>query len=183
MEWVTAGNALDAQPNAFGRAVALNCLKRVLGAGRCIDAMASKQGRYDPLIPSDGTQTPPRERRGSLCDVIFHLSRTKLLQQTGKCLGDFRWVAVVRLPGGKKNDLLPITGQVALTSSLSQDPLASVPVNGVSKPFRRDEGDLTWAAFVILQHRYAHEPMVGPLPTGEDRLKFPSGFDGLHASP
>jgi hypothetical protein len=25
--------------------------------------------------------------------------------------------------------------------------------------------------------------VIGPLPTGEDRLKFPSGFDGLHACP
>ena len=62
MERVAAGYALDAKPYAFKRAVALNCLERVFRAGGRIDAVASEKGRNDPLIPPDGTQTPPRKR-------------------------------------------------------------------------------------------------------------------------
>jgi len=86
----------------------------------------------------------------------------------------------MRVPRGKEDDLVTLARHATLACSFAKHPLAAVPVDSVTKSLRRDEGDLTVAAFIILEHRYAHEPAIGPLPAGEDRLKFPSGFDGLH---
>lgn len=88
----------------------------------------------------------------------------------------------MRAPGRKQDDIGPFHGETAGTRSLAQHPLAPVSKDGVSKPFRSDEGDLVQATFVavIHKHGHAHELVVVAPTTREDLLKFRSGFDGLH---
>ena len=176
---MAAGDALDSQPDALEHAVALYGLEGVFGACGGIDAMASQEGRDDPLVPPDGTKTPPLQGWKTLCADTAQLC-AESLEQGGERLCDLRRIAGTRLGRGEENDLEPFAGEVALTCRLTKNPLAPVATDGVPKPFSCDEGDLSAVAFVICEHRYAHEPMVGPLPTSEDLLKFPSGFDGLH---
>lgn len=86
----------------------------------------------------------------------------------------------MRILGREEDHVVAVQGQPALAGSLSQDPLAAVPEDGVSQPLRRDEGDPCGVALVELSHSNAQERIVEPLPAREDLLKFTLGFDGLH---
>ena len=58
---MTARDSLDTQPTAFGEAVLLYRLKRVLGACGRVDASGPEEGRDDPLVPPDGPECPRDE--------------------------------------------------------------------------------------------------------------------------
>lgn len=89
----------------------------------------------------------------------------------------------MRLSRGEEDDSRAFYGHSAQAGCLAKDPLAPVPVDCVTQPLRCNKGDLFRAAFVIPQNCCAHEPMIDPLATGEDLLKFLFGFDGLHGFP
>ena len=80
----------------------------------------------------------------------------------------------------EQDDGVTIARHVTRAGGLSQNPLASVAIHGISQTFGRDEGNLTLVTFVARQHRYAHQRVSRSLPIGKDLLKFRSGFDGLH---
>ena len=86
----------------------------------------------------------------------------------------------MRILGREEDHVVPVDGQTALASGFPQNPLAAIPIDGVSQPLRRDKGDPFGAAHVVLSHSNAQERVVEPLPAREDLLKFTLGFDGLH---
>ena len=86
---MAAGDALDSQPDALEHAVALYGLEGVFGACGGIDAMASQEGRDDPLVPPDGTKTPPLQGWMTLCADTAHLC-AESLEQGGERLCDLR---------------------------------------------------------------------------------------------
>ena len=89
----------------------------------------------------------------------------------------------MRSARGKQDDFATLHGQAAHACRLPQNALASVTPYRIAQSLCSNEGDLTAAAFVTVKNRYAHEPVIDSLPSREDLLKFPSGFDGLHGKP
>lgn len=83
----------------------------------------------------------------------------------------------------KENDLRSVERQTIGACCFPQNSFASVAIHRVAKSLRRNEGDFSQAAFVILQNCSADEPVINPLSAGEDLIKLPFGFDGLHKSP
>ena len=67
---MTARDSLDAQPTTLEKAVLLDCLERVLGTGRRVDAPGAKEGREVPLVPPDSRESPPDEAR--LLALLIH---------------------------------------------------------------------------------------------------------------
>ena len=86
----------------------------------------------------------------------------------------------MRILGREEDHVVPVDGKAALARGFPQNPLAAIPIDGVSQPLRRDEGDPCGVALVELSHSNAQERIVEPLPAREDLLKFTLGFDGLH---
>lgn len=86
----------------------------------------------------------------------------------------------MRALGREENHVVAFQRKPALTGGFTQHALATVPIDGVTKPLRRDEGDPWRVALVKLSQSNAQEGVVQPLPTREDLLKFTLGFDGLH---
>ena len=60
----------------------------------------------------------------------------------------------------EENDVVSVPRKLAHARGLSEDALATVPKDGVTKPLCRDEGDPTRAAFVEAYHSYAQEGVV-----------------------
>ena len=80
----------------------------------------------------------------------------------------------------EENDVVSVSRKVCHSRRLSEDALASIPKDGIAKPFCRNEGDPSRAAFVKAKHANAQEGVVESLPAREDPLKISLGLDGLH---
>ena len=82
--------------------------------------------------------------------------------------------------GGEENYIVAIYRKFTAAGGLTENPLAPVPKDGVSKPFGRSESNPCMIALACLGHANPQERAVQPLSTREDPLKFLLGFDGLH---
>lgn len=82
--------------------------------------------------------------------------------------------------GGEENHTSSRKGHTTLTGRLSQDALAPVAKDGISKPLSRDEGDLSRTAFVIVQNSNAQKSARTSPSARKDLTKLRPGLDGLH---
>lgn len=82
--------------------------------------------------------------------------------------------------GGEENHIIAIYRKFTGPSSCAKNPLAPVPEDGITKPFRRNEGNACTVAFVYRCCTNSQERTVQPLSMRKDLLKFLLGFDGLH---
>ena len=73
--------------------------------------------------------------------------------------------AVVSSGCGKEKNVAAILGKPTQARRLSEDALAPVPEDGVSEPFRSDEGDPSGHALVARCHADSQELVVEPPPT------------------
>lgn len=85
--------------------------------------------------------------------------------------------------GGEENNIVAIYRKFTGTGGFAKDPLAPVPKDGVTQPFRRDEGDPCTVAFACRYHANSQKRTVESLSMQKDPFKFLLGFDGLHETP
>ena len=86
----------------------------------------------------------------------------------------------MRLVRREENHVVAIGGKRGGARGLTQDALAPVPKDGVSKALRCNEGDPTRIAFVERCYSDSQKGVVVPSPLREDPLKISLGLDGLH---
>ena len=177
MEGMAPQDAPDAQPRSAQHAVLLYGLVGIFRAGWRVDARRREQGRDVAPVPSDRAEESPLDERLP-CPIHCHLAlpAKKRAYRPGYVMR----VSVVGVLCGKEDDLLARFGKAKLARGFPKHPLAPVAPDGIAQTSCSDEGDLWGVAFVAIENRYPNEPVVGPPTMGEDLLKFPSGFDGLH---
>ena len=166
-------DALEREPASLCRAIPLDCDHRVLRACGGVDAGIGEERGDPPPVKA-------YEAKQDLLHVSGFLSHACLGQKNLQLGGYICGMRLARATRGEKYDPRSVPRQPYLPRGLAQHPLAAVAVYRVAKLLRRNEGDLTRAAFRVSHHCDTYQPSAVPLAVSEDLSELPPGLDGLH---